>query len=51
MLSIVIPTVNAENELPATLESLKTDLKSEIVIADGGSTDETPVIAAEAGAI
>ncbi len=50
MLSIVIPTINAENELPATLESLRTGLKSEIVIADGGSTDETPVIAAEAGA-
>jgi rSAM/selenodomain-associated transferase 2 len=50
VLSIVIPTVNAENELPATLESLKTSLKSEIVVADGGSTDETTTIAAEAGA-
>jgi rSAM/selenodomain-associated transferase 2 len=50
VLSIVIPVVNAEKELPATLRSLKTGLKSEIVVADGGSTDDTAAIAAEAGA-
>ena len=50
MLSIVIPTLNAESELLATLESLRAGFAMEIIIADGGSTDQTPVIAAEAGA-
>ena len=51
MLSIVIPTLNAENELPATLECLShTGFASEIIVADGGSNDATPAIAADAGA-
>ncbi|MBC8339638.1 MAG: TIGR04283 family arsenosugar biosynthesis glycosyltransferase [Rhodospirillales bacterium] len=51
MISIVIPTLNAEAELPGTLESLSmTAFSSEIIIADGGSTDATPAIAADAGA-
>ncbi len=51
MLSIVIPTLNAENELPATLDCLtRSGFASEFIIADGGSTDATPSIAAEAGA-
>ncbi len=49
MLSIVIPTVNAEKDLPATLKSLKTSLESEIIVADGGSTDDTAAIAEDAG--
>lgn len=50
MLSIVIPTKNAERELPATLDCLsRTGFASEIIVADGGSTDSTPAIAAEAG--
>ena len=51
MLSIIIPTLNAESELPATLDCLtRTGFASEFIIADGGSTDSTPAIAAEAGA-
>jgi rSAM/selenodomain-associated transferase 2 len=51
VLSIVIPTLNAESELPATLECLShSGLASEIIIADGGSKDATPAIAADAGA-
>jgi len=50
VLSIVIPTKNAERELPATLDCLsRTGFASEIIVADGGSTDSTPAIAAEAG--
>jgi len=51
VLSIIIPTLNAESELPATLDCLtRTGFASEFIIADGGSTDSTPAIAAEAGA-
>ncbi len=51
MLSIVIPTLNAERHLPATLESIgDTGFASEIVVADGGSTDLTPTLVARAKA-
>ncbi|MEE9317133.1 MAG: TIGR04283 family arsenosugar biosynthesis glycosyltransferase [Rhodospirillales bacterium] len=51
VLSIVIPTLNAGKDLPATLESLlQPGMPSEVIITDGGSTDPTPVIAAEGGA-
>ena len=54
-LSIVIPTLNAERHLPATLHSLiegvGQGLVKELVIADGGSTDATPRIAEDAGAV
>lgn len=51
MLSIVIPTLNAEKVLKPTLACLSApNWPSEIIIADGGSTDATPEIAAEAGA-
>ena len=51
MLSIIIPALNAANDLPQTLDSLATSgLTQEIIVADGGSADATPVIAAEAGA-
>ncbi|NSY38354.1 TIGR04283 family arsenosugar biosynthesis glycosyltransferase [Leisingera sp. ANG59] len=53
-LSIVIPTLNAEGELPATLEHLMEGLAAglirELVITDGGSTDATRAIAEAAGA-
>jgi len=53
-LSIVIPTLNAAAELPATLASLfegvGAGLVREVIISDGGSQDDTATIAAEVGA-
>lgn len=50
MLSIVIPTLNAAAELAQTLDHLKgAGVAGEFIVADGGSIDATPVIAAEAG--
>lgn len=53
MLSIIIPTLNAGDVLKATLDTLlaATSLPHEVIIADGGSTDDTPLIAAAGGAI
>jgi rSAM/selenodomain-associated transferase 2 len=48
MLSVVIPTLNAAAELPDTLERMRA--ADEIVVADGGSTDETAAIAERHGA-
>jgi rSAM/selenodomain-associated transferase 2 len=48
-LSILIPTLNAAATLPATLAAIQGD-SAEIIIADGGSLDETPVIAQALGA-
>ncbi|WP_425038017.1 TIGR04283 family arsenosugar biosynthesis glycosyltransferase [Primorskyibacter sp. S187A] len=53
-LSIVIPTLNAEEDLPETLaalmEGLAAGLVRELVISDGGSHDGTGAIAEAAGA-
>lgn len=50
LLSIVIPTLEAEKELPATLDCVAAaGMASEVIVADGGSADSTPLIAAEAG--
>lgn len=53
-LSIVIPTLNAASALPATadalLEGVSSGLVRELVISDGGSTDETRAVASELGA-
>ncbi|KIC34322.1 TIGR04283 family arsenosugar biosynthesis glycosyltransferase [Leisingera sp. ANG-S5] len=52
--SIVIPTLNAEGELPAALEHLMEGLAAglirELVVSDGGSTDATRAIAEASGA-
>ncbi|UWQ76053.1 TIGR04283 family arsenosugar biosynthesis glycosyltransferase [Leisingera sp. M658] len=52
--SIVIPALNASEELPATLEHLMEGLAAglirELVITDGGSADATRAIAEGAGA-
>lgn len=52
-LSIVIPTLNAGEDLPGCLERLVEGLTSglirELIISDGGSTDHTLAIADEAG--
>jgi rSAM/selenodomain-associated transferase 2 len=48
MLSVVIPTLNAEGHLPACLDRMRA--ADEIVVVDGGSSDATAAIAAAAGA-
>jgi rSAM/selenodomain-associated transferase 2 len=53
MLSIVIPTLDAAASLPATLAALADggdEVVIEIIVADGGSTDATPALAARQGA-
>ncbi|MBV8399691.1 MAG: glycosyltransferase, partial [Acetobacteraceae bacterium] len=47
--SAAIPTLNARRTLPPTLVALAGAV-SEIVVADGGSTDGTPDLAASLGA-
>lgn len=52
--SVVIPTLDAASALPATLatltEGLTAGLLRELVVSDGGSTDDTLAIADAAGA-
>jgi glycosyltransferase involved in cell wall biosynthesis len=54
MLSIVIPSYNEENYLPATLESVRAALNdipdSEVIVVDNESTDATREIAVSFGA-
>jgi rSAM/selenodomain-associated transferase 2 len=54
MISVVIPTLNAESHLARTFSALVpaavSGLVREVIIADGGSTDRTADIAEEAGA-
>lgn len=54
MISVVIPTLNAESGLPRTLAPLVpatvNGLIREVIIVDGGSEDKTREIADEAGA-
>lgn len=52
--SIIIPTLNAAEQLPATLNALLPGVEAgvvrEVLISDGGSTDATAQIAEDAGA-
>lgn len=54
MISVVIPTLNAAKTLPLTLAALAPaamdGLVRELIIVDGGSSDDTATIADEAGA-
>ena len=54
-LSVVIPTLNAASALPLTADALLTGatdgLIRELVISDGGSTDQTRDAAQELGAL
>jgi len=54
-LSIVIPTLNAASELGPTLsrlmEGVEAGLVRDLIISDGGSTDDTLVLADEWGAV
>ena len=51
-ISVIIPTLNAADSLPATLQALTADrpsgLQLEILVSDGGSGDQTQAIAAAA---
>lgn len=49
-LIVVIPTLNAASGLPATLASLGEGVRA-IIVADGGSTDDTVAIARAAGCL
>jgi len=53
MLSVIIPTLNAEKTLPQTLNALipgaVSGLVKEVVISDGGSADSSLMIAEDAG--
>ena len=53
MLSLVIPTLQAEAALPGTLAAVAAaragGLVAEVILVDGGSTDRTAAIAAAAG--
>lgn len=54
-LSVVIPTLNAEQALRRSLPSLASlaavSMMREVIFADGGSSDRTAAIAEEAGAV
>lgn len=45
-ISVVIPVLNEEDEIAATLKELKSQRADEILVVDGGSTDKTREIAA-----
>lgn len=53
--SIIIPTLNAAGSLPETLNALLVGVErgmiAELIISDGGSTDDTCLFADEAGAV
>jgi rSAM/selenodomain-associated transferase 2 len=48
-LSVVIPTLNVAQSLPATLAALRPAPIGEIIVVDGGSTDNTASLAIAAG--
>jgi len=52
MLSVIIPTLNESAQLPAALDRVRAILRpgDEIIVADGGSTDNTREIASDCGA-
>jgi rSAM/selenodomain-associated transferase 2 len=48
--SVVIPALNEESQLRATLQAARQGCPHEIIIVDGGSADETCAIAQKSGA-
>jgi rSAM/selenodomain-associated transferase 2/rSAM/selenodomain-associated transferase 1 len=49
LLSIIIPTLNEQSNLPALLNQLQEAEDVEIIVSDGGSTDETCRLAEQLG--
>ncbi len=50
MISVIIPTLDEEQLLPDCLMALRGQVAHELIVVDGGSSDATPAIAADAGA-
>src|SRR5437870_13407833 len=51
VITVIIPTLNESQYLPGTLRALRANAcPHEVVVADGGSDDDTVQIAKEAGA-
>ncbi len=48
MLSFIIPTLNEATHLPRALRSIPED--AEVIVSDGGSSDDTPAVARRLGA-
>jgi rSAM/selenodomain-associated transferase 2 len=49
-ISIIIPALNEESVLPATLESTRSSRPHEVILVDGGSVDGTQKVATRYGA-
>ncbi len=49
-LSVIVPTLNEATQLPATLARLRGGGDVDLIVADGGSEDETVAIAQQQGA-
>ncbi len=49
--SVIIPALNEEQQVAATLQSVRKGEPFEIIVVDGGSTDNTAKFAREAGAM
>ncbi|MFH1215893.1 MAG: TIGR04283 family arsenosugar biosynthesis glycosyltransferase [Pseudomonadota bacterium] len=49
VISIIIPVYNERERLPATLAAIGNDKQLEIIVVDGGSTDNSPEIARKRG--
>ena len=49
--AVVIPALNEEAALPLVLDEIPQDFVERVVVVDNGSTDRTPEVAAERGAL
>ena len=50
-ISVIIPALNEAENLPGTLDAAFAGAPHEVIVADGGSGDETPTVARARGAI